>query len=107
MPIRALAPWIVVAVIFLTCGMTWVHFKNKSVTCGREIKKLEKELADLNNELATLRPKINQLCSRTTLQARLDDGLIKMIPIKQDRIVQVGSARENDLRTVSNERTGQ
>ena len=102
MPIRALAPWLVVAIIVLACGMAWVHFRNKSVTTGREIKKLEKELADLNNELGSLCPKINQLCSRTTLQARLDDGVIKMIPIRQDRIVQVGLARDNDIRTVAN-----
>ena len=104
---QTLRPWLIVALIVLIGGMTWVQYRNQSVTSGRDIKKLEKQLAELNNDLEALRPKVNQLCSRTALQARLDDGFIKMIPLQQDRIVQVNFARDNAIRTVSNEGTDQ
>lgn len=107
---RALSPWFVVAAILLLGGMTWVYFKNQLVTRGREIKDLEKQLAELNTGIEALRPKIAERSSRNSLQRRLDEGFIKMIPIKQDRIVQVTfnqpveTTQGNEIRAVSNER---
>jgi len=109
-PMRALSPWFVIAAILLIGGMTWVYFKNQLVTRGREIKDMEKQLVELNTGIEALRPKIAALSSRTALQHRLDEGVIQMIPIRQDRIVQVSfnqpaeTAQVNEIRAVSNER---
>ena len=100
---RALAPWLVIAAIALLGGMTWVYFRNQLVTSGREIKSLEGQIAALETDIEALRPKIAQLSSRTALQARLDEGFIKMIPIAQDRILRVTDTRNSGIRTVSNE----
>jgi len=114
-PIRALSPGLVLAAICLIGGMTWVYFKNQLVTRGKEIKALETELANLNIQNEALRPRIAELSSRTALQKRLNEGFIKLIPIPQDRIVQVSlgarSAREvalvgNEIRAVANPGAG-
>jgi len=102
-PLKAIVQIVVAAIVAGGAGLTFVQYRNRSITSsGREIRRLEKELADLNNELETLRPRISQLASRTALQARLNDGFIKMVPIKQDRIVQMSLARETPMRTVAN-----
>ena len=110
-PIRALSPWLMVAMIALIGGMTWVYYKNQLVTRGREIKELEKELADLKTRNEALRPHIAELSSRTSLQRRLNEGFIKMVPISQNCIVQVaykqpstdGGSATDEIRAVSNE----
>ena len=102
---RMLAPWIVALAILLVAGMTWVNYRNQSVTLGREIKRLEKQIADLDNDIEALRPRINKLYSRNELQARLNEGFIKMVPISPNSIVQVNFPPENGIRTVSIERT--
>lgn len=110
-PMRTLSPGIVIAVIALIGGMTWVYFKNQLHTRGREINELEKTLASLNTQNEALRPKIAALSSRSALQRRLQEGFVKMVPITQDRIVQVNFSRPSltggdELRTVSNEGAG-
>ena len=111
-PIRALSPWLVFALILLVGGMTWVHSRNQLVTRGREIKEMEKQLRDLTIKNEALRPRIAALSSRTALQRRISDGFIKMVPITQDRIVQVNftrplvSALGEEMRAVSNEGIG-
>ena len=108
-PVPALSLWLLVAVLALMGGMTWVYLKNQIHAGGREIKGLERQLADLNTQNDVLRSKITERSSRTALRRRLNDGFIKMIPITQDRIVQVNFARpigNDEIRVVSNEGVG-
>lgn len=90
------------AVVFGVCGLTVVQYRNRSITTGREIRRLEKEIADLNNELAALSPTVIQLSSRPTLLTSWHDGFIKMVRIPQDRIVQLSVSHGNAMRTVAN-----
>jgi len=106
-PMRALSPWLIMAILALIGGMTWVYFKNQQQTRGNEIKALERELAALNTENEALRPKIAELSSRKALQIRLNEGFVKMVPITQAAIVQVALQQNNasssdEIRTVSN-----
>lgn len=108
---RALSPWLIVAIIALVGGLTYVYYMNMRLTRGREIKDLERELADLKTKNEALRPHIAELSSRTALQRRLNEGFVKMVPITQDRIIQVafskqpagGGSAADELRAVSNE----
>ncbi len=107
-PMRALSPWLVIAVIALVGCMTWVYFKNQLHTRGREVKELEIALRELKTQNDALRPRIDTLSSRIALQKRLSEGFIRMVPITQDHIVQVTFAQppvaaEGEIRTVANE----
>jgi hypothetical protein len=109
-PVGDLSPWIMVAIIVLIGCLTCVYYMNLRLTRGHEIKDLERELADLKTRNDALRPHLAELSSRTALQRRLNEGFVKMVPITQDRIVQVafkqspveGSATD-EIRAVSNE----
>jgi hypothetical protein len=102
-PIGVLVPLILVALIALAGGMTWVHYRNQMVTRGRDIRTLEREIATIHAELEGLRPRIAQLTTRTALQARLNEGFIKMDPIRRECIVRVSARADGGLRTVSND----
>jgi len=89
LPVRSLSPWLLIAVIVLLGGMTRVYMKNRLVARGKEITEMEKQLDELQKQNKSLLPRIATLSSRTSLQKRLNDGFIKMMPIAQDRVVQV------------------
>ncbi len=108
-PVRALSPWVVIAMIALVAGMTWVYFKNQQHARGNQIKTLERQLAELNNQNEALSPKIATFSSRATLERRLNEGFIKMVPIMQSGIVSINLSRRpngspaNEIRAVSNQ----
>ena len=107
---RALSPWLTVAIIVLIGCLTCVYYMNLRLTRGREVKDLERELSELKTRNEALRPHLAELSSRAALQRRLNEGFVKMVPITQDRIVQVafkqpsneGSATD-EIRAVANE----
>ncbi|MEI6349904.1 MAG: hypothetical protein WCP06_02220 [Verrucomicrobiota bacterium] len=110
MPVSAISLWLLIAAVALLGGMTWVYFKNQIHACGGEIKGLERELANLSTQNEVLRSKINERSSRSALRKRINDGFIKMIPITQDRIVQVNYTRPggaDEIRVVSNQKVSQ
>ena len=110
LPVSAISLWLLIAGVALLGGMSWVYFKNQIHASGSEIKGLERELANLNTQNEVLRSKITERSSRTALRKRLNDGFIQMIPITQDRIVQVNFSRPggaDELRVVSNQKVSQ
>jgi hypothetical protein len=107
-PIGDFSPWIIIAVVALVGGLTWVYFLNQRHTRGKEIKELETELAALKLDNEGLCTKIATLSSRPALQRRMTEGFIKMVPITQDRIVQLNGSRTrtgsaDEIQVVSNE----
>jgi len=95
-PIRALSPWLIMLLIGLIGGLTWVYLSNQQIARGREISKLEKQLEGVRKEIDGLRSPIATLSSRTALQKRLNDGFIKMVPITTESIVQVNYNRPSN-----------
>ena len=107
-PIGAFSPWMVIALVALVGGLSWVYLTNQRHTRGNEIKDLERQLATLRLDNEALRTKIATLSSRPALQRRMNEGFIKMVPITQDRIVQLNSSQSSggsadEIRTVANE----
>lgn len=107
-PVGAFSPWLIIAVLALMGGMTWVYYKNQIVNRGGDIKALENELSALERKNGAMSLKIAQLSGCGTLQKRLDEGFIKMIKIAPASIVHVSFpqpavAKGNEVRAVSND----
>jgi hypothetical protein len=107
LPLASLSKWLLVLFIFGVVGLSFVYLKNQLHATGDEIKRMEREAADLNTRNDILRGRIASLSSRSVLQRRLNEGFIRMIPVSDDRIVRVngGPARLalDEIRAVSNE----
>lgn len=104
-PYVALARWIVAAFFLAVVGLYYVYLKNQLHANGKQITKLEEELATLTKQNEIASTKIARLSSRTELQKRLAEGFIKMEPITGDRIVRLKGAEgyaSNELRAVAN-----
>ena len=107
MPAAELSRWIIIAFFASAVGLGYVYVKNQLHTAGNQIKSLEGQLADVTKENEVVHSRIASLSSRSTLQRRLNEGFIKMVPITDDRIVRITTAppvvASNDIRPVSNE----
>lgn len=90
--VGALARWLVMAIFLAATGLSYVYLKNQLHATGGEVKRLERDLAELTTRNEVARAQIASLSSRTVLQRRLNEGFIKMIPITDDRIVRVSGA---------------
>jgi hypothetical protein len=107
-PVGAFSPWLIIAILALMMGMTWVYYKNQIVNRGGDIKSLENELSAMNRKNEALTWRIAQLSGCAALQKRMDEGFIKMIKIAPASIVHVdfphpGVASGSEIRAVSNE----
>lgn len=105
-PIASFATWMIIGLFACAAGLGYVYCKNQLHTTGRQIKALERELADLRNRNEVSRTHIAQLSSTRALQERFDSGFIKLTRITDDKIVmvsgQAGERAGNELRPVSN-----
>jgi cell division protein FtsB len=107
MPLASIATWILVAVFVGMTGLYYVYCKNHLHIIGGTIKKLERELEEVMRENEGMRARIASLSSRPALQARLEAGFIKLIPITDDRIIRITEQHQpgdDELRAVANER---
>jgi len=109
-PVGAFSPWLIIAVLALLGGMTWVYYKNQLVHRGESIGKMERELVELGRKNEALKGRIAQLSTYSALQKACNDGTIKMIKILPASIVHVDFPRRaggngDEIRAVSNEVT--
>jgi len=107
-PVGAFSPWLLIAILALMGGMTWVYYKNQIVNRGGDIKGLENELSTLGRQNEALKWRIAQLSGCSALQKRMDEGFIKMVKIAPASIVHVDFphspvANGSEIRAVSNE----
>jgi hypothetical protein len=107
-PVGAFSPWLLIAIIAVLGGMTWVYYKNQLFHRGEKIRSMETELVGINRKNEALKGRIAQLSTYAALQKCCNDGTIKMIKIAPASIVHVdfphrGGANGNEIRAVSNE----
>ena len=104
-PVGAYSPWLLIAILALMGGLTWVYSKNQLFNRGQYIRSMEEELAGLSRKNEALRGRIAQLSTYSALQKCCNDGTIKMVKILPTSIVHVDFPRRaegNEIRVVSN-----
>ena len=87
-------------------GVNYLGIKRQNHEAGDQITRMERELAELESQDASLRAKINQLSSRNSLQRKVDEGMVKLVPIREPQLVRV-DVRGEGLRPVSNKRAAE
>jgi hypothetical protein len=89
LPMAAATKVLIGILFFGIVALRHVSMKNQLHEGGREIKELERELAELRTSNQVLRSRYARLSSRSELERRLQAGEIDMAPIAGDRIVRV------------------
>jgi hypothetical protein len=104
----SLARWIVITGLLAATGLAYVYLTIQLYHLGDQKKALEKSLADLRMQNEMAKVQIATLTSRSALQHRLKEGVLKMVPISERDIVRLKASRATDdaVRPVSNERGG-
>jgi len=111
LPVHWLARSIFSAILVGVMGLGYVYLKNQQASTGDEMKNMERKLSDLMTQNEVLHGRISTLSSRTTLQRRVNEGFIKMIPVSENRIVRLNGTPNGapmriaagEIRAVSNE----
>jgi hypothetical protein len=109
-PLASIATWIVVAAFAGSTGVYYVYCKNQLHITGATIKRLERDLDRLRLQDEELRASIVLHSSYPALKRLLDMGFMKLVRITDDRIIRVDAPAvpaEDELRGVSNERSGE
>jgi len=104
-PVGAYSPWLLIAILALVGGLSWVYSKNQLFNRGQYIRSMEEELAGLSRKNEALRGRIAQLSTYSALQKCCNDGTIRMVKILPASIVHVDFPRRaegNEIRVVSN-----
>lgn len=103
----SLARWIVLTGFFALAGLSYVYLTLQLHHLGDRKKALENELTTLRTQGDVANVQITALSSRSALQRRLKEGVLKMVPIAEQNIVRLAPARVNDeedaIRPVANE----
>lgn len=116
--IGSLLRWVTIAVFLGAAGLGYVYLKNQLHVCGAQRKELENQLRDLIGQNNVMDAQISKLTALTTIQRRVDEGFVKLVPIDRASLVAVKTADVNrwqavdravaddtQLRTISHERT--
>ena len=94
-----LVPLMMIAFVTIAIsGLVIVYLKNHLHSLGAQRVMLEREMKDLAAKAAVNDAQIVNLTSRTALQRRLDEGFLKLVPIRAERLVRVratGETRES------------
>ncbi|MHA3773506.1 hypothetical protein ACXR0O_18385 [Verrucomicrobiota bacterium sgz303538] len=109
LPIASWATWILLALFVAGAGLYYVYCKNQLHTRGSQIKILEKELAELQNQNEVVQARIAMLSSPNALKTRREQDksfLADYTEITRDRLVlmsdRVVPNSTSELRAVAN-----
>lgn len=111
MPLASWATWILLATFATSAGLYYVYCKNQLHTRGAQVRMLERELADLQNQNEVVRSRVAMLSSPNALRKRREQEknfLAGYTEITRDRLVLVSDrlnpAMSNEWRAVANKR---
>jgi hypothetical protein len=85
----SLARWIVMTAFLALAGLSYVYLTLQLYHLGERKKAAENELISLRTQNDLASAQIEALTSRSTLQRRLKEGYLKMIPISEANIVRL------------------
>jgi hypothetical protein len=102
----SLARWIVMTAFLALAGLSYVYLTLQLYHLGERRKAVENELVSLRTQNDIASAQIAALTSRSSLQRRLKEGYLKMIPISEANIVRLTipprSADEDSIQPVVN-----
>ena len=103
----ALARWIVIVTFFAITGLSYVYLTVQLHHLGVQRQSLEQELEATRTQNEDARVQIATLTSRTSLQQRLKEGYLQMIPIAEQNIVRLNippqKAGQDEVQPVVNQ----
>jgi hypothetical protein len=85
----SLARWIVMTAFLALAGLAYVYLTLQLYHLGERRKAVENELAALRTQNDTAAAQIAALTSRSSLQRRLKEGYLQMIPVSEAKIVRL------------------
>ena len=90
-----LVPLMMIAFVTIAIsGLVIVYLKNHLHSLGAQRVILEREMKDLAAKAAVNDAQIVNLTSRAALQRRLEEGFLKLVPIRAERLVRVRASSE-------------
>jgi hypothetical protein len=90
--IRIVPLMMIAFVTIAISGLVIVYLKNHLHSLGAQRVTLEHEMKELAAKTAVNDAQIVNLTSRAALQRRLDEGFLKLVPIRAERLVRVRAA---------------
>ncbi len=91
----ALLRWVVITLFLGVAGLSYLYLKNQLYVLGTQRTHMEQELRDLISQNNVLEDRVSKLTSFTTIQHRLDDGWLKMVPISEHALAHVHTQEVN------------
>jgi len=85
----ALLRWVVITAFLGAAGLSYLYLKNQLYVLGTQRTHMEQELRDLIAQNNVLEDRVSKLTSFNTLQRRLEDGFLKLVPISDRSIAHV------------------
>ena len=85
----ALLRWVVITAFLGVAGLSYLYLKNQLYVLGTQRTHMEQELRDLLAQNNVLEDRVSKLTSYTTLQRRMDDGFLKLVPITEHAVAHV------------------
>jgi len=85
----SLARWIVMTAFLALAGLAYVYLTLQLYHLGERRKAVENEIVKLRYQNDVAAGQIAALTSRTSLQRRLKEGYLKMIPVSESKIVRL------------------
>src|SRR5881296_4141287 len=102
----SLARWILMTAFLALAGLSYVYLTLQLYHLGERRKAIETELVSLRTQNDIASAQMEHFMSRSTLQRRLKEGYLKMIPISEANIVRLTipprSADEDEIQPVIN-----
>jgi hypothetical protein len=90
-------------------GLAYVFLKNQQFVLAEEIRQTERKIRHVQSRNDVLLARVTELSSRPTLQRRVAEGFIAVVPIPVDKIARLTppaiAPESGILRTAFNEET--
>ena len=108
--VNFLARWLVAVFFVGLAGLFFLYLKNQQHAVGDQARSVESALSELEAKNDALKARITSLTSRGALQRRIDEGYIRLEPIRDTAIARFTPPEpaESDgvLRTASRDPEG-
>jgi hypothetical protein len=90
--VNFLARWVMLIFVLGIAGLFFVYLKNQQHAAGNQTRVVEAKILEVEARNEALKARITAMTSRGALQRRLDEGYIRLEPIRDTAIARVTPA---------------